>query len=226
MNLSAAYDFLNFWINKVQGGYYSPPELDNIVDGAQMAIFNELRSEYATSQRIHDALAPFIATYNFTPSNTLSGYIIVPSTPEYLGLIDIQVSFGVSNRTVYAGVPILGKDERANRLNSQLNPVTVTSPVAEVTAPRYFRIYPISGYTGTVTYFRRPVAPVYGYSIVSGRVVVYNANTSTQLEWGQEWVTPILLKALSSIGINLRDAEVQQYAEMKNQNNFLNQNNT
>jgi hypothetical protein len=61
---------------------------------------------------------------------------------------------------------------------------------------------------------------------VSGRVVVYNANTSTQLEWGQEWVTPILLKALSSIGINLRDAEVQQYAEMKNQNNFLNQNNT
>jgi len=225
VNLEEGYEFLNFFVNKVTGSYYSPPELDLIVDRGQMSLFEELRPKYATSQRIQDALAPFLEDYEFTASNTLSGYIIVPSDRNYITLLDIQINFGISNRTVYASVPIVNKDERSNRLNSQLNPVTVTSPIAEQTAPRYFKIYPISGYEGTVTYFRRPVAPYFDYTLISGRVIQYNSAQSVQLEWPEDWQNAVYIKALSSIGINIRESDIEQFAEQKGQNNFLNQNN-
>jgi len=226
MTLEQIHDFLNFYINKYIGSYYTPAELDEVLDRGQMAVFSEYIPKYATSQRIQDALAPFLATYDFTTGNTVSGYIVVPSNSNYIQLLDIQVSFAISNRTVYAGVPIMNKDERANRLNSQTDPVTTTSPVAEVIAPRYFRLYPLSGYTGTVTYFRRPTAPNFVYDTISGRVIVFNEAASTNLEWGEIFINSVILKSLSTLGINLSDAEIAQYAEAKNMQNFQNVNNT
>lgn len=226
MTLEQGYDFLNFWINKYLGSWYTPEELDLIVDRGQMSLFSELLPEYATSQRIQDALAPFLATYDFSTGNTVSGYIVVPSNSNYIQLLDIQIQFSISTRTVYAGVPILNKDERANRLNSQTDPVTTTSPVAEMIAPRYFRMYPTSGYTGTVTYFRRPLAPQFAYNTISGRVIVFDEANSVNLEWSEHMQNSVYLKALSSIGINLSDQEITQYAEAKNMQNFQNVNNT
>jgi hypothetical protein len=224
VNISEAFDFLNFWINKKTGAFYTIPELTSIVDRGQMSLYSDLQPKYATSQHIKDALAPFRATYDFTTSDTVSGYIVVPSNSNYLNLLDVQIYYQISNRTIYYGVPMVNEDERADRLNSQIDPVTVTSPIGEISAPRYIRLYPASGYNGTVTYFRRPAAPVFGYSVISGRVIVYNPNTSTQLEWSENWQNAVLIKALSSVGINLSDNEVASYAQLKTQENFQNQN--
>jgi hypothetical protein len=132
----------------------------------------------------------------------------------------LQITYALSNRTMYYGVPFPNRDERANRLNSQIDPVTVTSPVGEMMVPRYIRLYPTSGYTGTVTYLRRPVKPVFAYSLVSSRVVVYDAANSTQLEWRETEIVPLLLKALNSIGINLTDSEISNFAQIKSQENW------
>lgn len=222
MSLQERFDFLNFWINKSLGSFYTVGELELILDRGSLSLYEDLYPKYATSQRIKDALAPFRATYNFTPSTTVSGYIVIPSDSNYLNLLDVQTTFQISNTTVYAPVTMVNEDERANRLNSQIDPVTVTSPIGEIIAPRFIRLYPTAapGYTGTVTYFRRPVKPVFGYSVISGRVIVYNEATSTQLEWSESWVNVVLMKALSSIGINLSSQEIQQYAELKTQSNY------
>jgi hypothetical protein len=222
MSLQEQFDFLNFWINKSLGSFYTVGELELILDRGSLSLYEDLYPKYATSQRIKDALAPFRATYNFTPSTTVSGYIVIPSDSNYLNLLDVQTTFQISNTTVYAPVTMVNEDERANRLNSQIDPVTVTSPIGEIIAPRFIRLYPTAapGYTGTVTYFRRPVKPVFGYSVISGRVIVYNEATSTQLEWSESWVNVVLMKALSSIGINLSSQEIQQYAELKTQSNY------
>lgn len=225
MTLQEQHEFLNFWINKFQGSYYSPEELDEIIDRGQMALFAELRPIYATSQRIQDALAPFLAEYDFTPTQTISGTIVIPSNSNFLSLLDVYVSFGISNRTVYSAVRILNKNERANALNSQTDPVTITSPIGEVIASRYVRLWPAAGYTGKLTYFRRPVKPNFVYTTVSGRVIVYQAAESTQLEWPEDWQNSVLLKALSSIGLNMSEQDIIQWAELRNQNNAQNQNN-
>lgn len=221
MNLFEILEFLNFWINKYTGSFYSPDELVAALDRGQMAYYSDNKQKYATSQLVKDILSPFKATYNFLPVNTVSGYIVIPSNSNYLDLLDIQIEYGVSNRTLYYGVPVVNEDERAYRLNSQVDPVTVTSPIAEVIAPRFIRLYPLSEYTGTVTYLRRPAKPVFAYTIVSQRVIVFDEANSTNIEWRETEIIPVLLKSLQHLGINLPDNAVSQFAEAKTQGNFV-----
>ncbi len=180
MNLNEAFEFLNFWINKKNGAFYTIPELEAVCNRGQTAYYSDIKSKYATSQEVKDTLSPFRVVYNFT--TLVSGYVIV-TDPLYLDLLDIQIYFQISDRRMYYPVKLVNEDERANRLNSQIDPVTITSPIGEQTAPRTFRLYPASPYNGNVTYLRQPVDVVFGYSVVSGRVIVYNPLTSVQFEW-------------------------------------------
>lgn len=226
MTLQAAYDFLNFWISKYTGSFYSPPELDLIVDRGQMSLFSELRPKYATSQRIKDALSPFISRYDFLAGDTPAGLITIPSNQNCLAILDIMISYVDGATTRYAAVPILNSDERGDRLRSQIVAPTATEPIAESAGANILQLWPKSAMAGTVTFLKRPVAPVFAYSLISGRVISYNSDGSTQLQWGEDWQNAVLLKALSSIGINLTDAEISGYAEQKTNQNAQNFNNT
>jgi len=217
LNIAEAVDFIQFWINKKSGAWYTIDEAVSVVDAGQMALYRDLKPKYATSQWVKDALSPFREVYNFTTA--VSGNVIVPDT-DYLDLLDIQIYFLISNRTVYAPIKLINEDERATRLNSQVDPVTATSPIGEQIGLRSFRLYPAAVFNGNVTYLRRPVKPVYGYSVISGRVINYDPNTSTQLEWRETEHIPLLLKGLQSLGINLSDAEVQNFAQIKTQENW------
>ena len=226
MNINDVFNILNFWIGKEKGAYYTVNELTDLVDIGQMAYYSDIKPRYATSQLIKEILSPFKRKYNFTPANTISGYIVIPSNVDYLDLLDVQIEYQISNRTIYVDVDMVNEDQRSYLLNSQIDPVTITSPIGEMDIPRFIRLYPTAGYTGTATYFKRPVKPVFGYSLVSGRVIVYNAATSTQLEWRETEIQQVILKSLKSIGINLSDNDVQQFAQVSTQGNFLSQNHT
>lgn len=218
MSINDAFDFLNFWISKERGTFYTIPELELITNRAQNSLYSDLQPFYATSQRAKDALAPFRDVYDFT--TLISGYVIVPSDRNYLNLLDLQIYFSISDRTVYYGVEIVNEDVRAQRLNSQVDPVTATSPIGEQTAPGTFRLYPFGAYNGNVTFLRKPRDIVFGYTVISGRVIVYDPNTSVQFEWSEQWQNAVLVKALSSIGINLTDQMVTSYAQTKSQSNY------
>jgi hypothetical protein len=219
VTLQDVFNELNFYINKYTGSFYTVSELEQILDVGQMGVYSDLKPKYATSQLIKDALSPFRSTYNFTTQ--VSGYVIVPDT-TYLDLLDLQIYFQISNRTVYFPVAMVNEDVRAEKLNSQIDPVTVTSPIGEQTAPRTFRLYPTGTYNGNVTYLRRPVKPVFGYTVISGRVIVYNSGTSTQLEWRDSEIPLLVTKSLEVAGINLRAEDVQQWASVKSQGNYMN----
>jgi len=220
VNISEAIDFLNFWIGKEKGAYFTVNECIETIDRGQMAFYSDIKNKYATSQEIKEILSPFKRKYNFTPANTISGYIVIPSNVDYLDLLDVQIEYQISNRTIYVSVAMQNEDQVSYALNSQIDPVTITSPIAEMDIPRFIKLYPTAGYTGTVTYLKRPVKPVFGYTLISGRVIVYNSATSTQLEWRETEIVPILLKGLASIGINLSAQDVSQFAEAKSMGNF------
>jgi len=219
LDLEDIFSLLNFYINKFTGSFYTISELEDILDAGSLAVYSDHKPKYATSQLSKEILSPFKQTYNFT--TLVSGYVIVPDD-EYLDLLDLQIYFLISNRTVYYGVPLINEDARADRLNSQEDPVTVTSPIGEQTAPKTFRLYPASAYNGNVTYLRRPAKPVFGYSVISGRVIVYNSGTSTQLEWRQSELSLVIIKALSGIGINIGSQEIQGWSQLKTESNYQN----
>lgn len=224
VNLQEIFDFLNFFINKNLGAWYTVSELTELLDRGQMAYYSDNKAKYATSNLVKEILSPFRTTYDFTPSNTISGVIVVPSNSNYLDLLDIQITYAISNRTIYYSIPIANEDELSDRLNSQIDPVTVTSPVGEILAPRFFRLYPASGYTGTVKYLKRPIKPVFACNVISGRVIVFDEANSTNIQWRETEIVPVLLKSLSSIGINLSDNEISAFAQAKTEGNFVGQN--
>lgn len=219
MNVNEAFEYINFWYNKVTGAWFTVSELEALINRSQLAYYSDIKTKYATSQEVKDTLSPFREVYNFT--TLVSGYVIIPDT-LYLDLLDIQIYFQVSDRMIYYPVKLVNEDERANRLNSQIDPVTSTSPIGEQTAPRTFRLYPAAAYNGNVTYLRQPADIVFGYSVVSGRVIVYDPLTSVQFEWRSSDISAILLKALESIGINLSSQEISNFAQLKTESNFQN----
>jgi hypothetical protein len=225
VNINEVFNILNFWIAKERGSYYTIPELEEITHIGQLAFYNDMKAKYSTSTLIKEILSPFKRKYDFTPTNTISGYIVIPSNVGYLDLLDIQITYTISNRTIYVPVPVVNEDERSDRLRSQVDPVTVTSPLAEMDIPRFIRLYPQgTGYTGTVTYFTEPVKPVFAYTLISGRVIVYDDANSTQLAWRPTEITKVILKSLESIGINLLSEQVAQFSVAKTTDNYLGNN--
>lgn len=227
MTLDSTYEFLNFWINKFTGSYYTPEQLDLVVDRGQMSLYADLEPKYATSQRIKDALSPFRSSMDFTTGTTTNGLITIPANLNCLSIKDVMVEYTISGTpTRYVPIPIVNEDERANALRSQIDAPTIYEPIAEQVGKGILQLWPKEANAGTVTFLRRPVAPVYGYSTVSGRVIVYNSGASTQLEWSENWINAVLIKALSSIGINLTDQDITGYAEQKTSQNAQNFNRT
>lgn len=139
----------------------------------------------------------------------------------YLDMLDMEIVFTQNGRETYYPVKMTNEDERSNKLNSQIDPPLPTAPLGEIVAPRTVRLYPANNnYIGSISYMRRPKKPVYGYSIVGGRNIVYDPINSVQLEWRDTDINMILVKALLSVGINLSDVEISQFAEMKSQQNY------
>ena len=345
MNIKESVDYLNFWIKKERGSFYTIEETVQLIDRAQIGLYNDIIQRYATSQIVKDTLEPFKNKYYFTPSTTRSGLIIINDT-DYFNLLNCTInytdtSYMSNSRTSYYGLKLTNEDELGDRLNSQINVPTIHMPVAQElntsvtinnyqasitfvtfdsdsegrtvtfdvldpvlgiiqlcsytadgivstkealaqavyeslilnqygytmsidgdtiyvnpridlldsinginlgytsnlfatisttpftkisqTLPKLYQIqlYPSTdSYTGTLYYMKRPIKPVYGYTIVGGRQIVYNPETSTQLQWRDTDIDTILLKALSSIGINLSDQEVSQFAELKSSENY------
>lgn len=226
MTIKECHDFLQFWINKSQGAFYTHSELDDLIDAGQMALYSELQPKYGTSERIKDSLSPFRDTYDFNYNDTLLGVVEVPSSQEFLDLLDLYINYDISSRSILRPVPVamVNEDKRIDRLNSQVDPVSSTSPVGEVLALGKFQLHPKVQYRGRVTFLSRPPKPSFVYTLISGRVVNYNSSASTQLAWKASDHMDILLKALASIGINIGSRELVEWSELKTSQNANGQN--
>lgn len=221
MNIQDVCNYLNFWVNKVTGAWYTIPELIEIIDRGQMALFEDLRTEYATDQNVKDALSPFMRRQNF--STQVSGLVRL-ADETFLDLLTIQTWYMISDRVVYHDVKLYNDDELANALNSQTDPVSETNPIGEAIAVKAWLLYPArssGAYEGTIRYFARPVKPVFAYTIISGVVIVYDHSGSTQLEWRESELNRLMLKALMSAGINLNSEELIQFGQMKTSDNYI-----
>jgi len=226
LSLLEFYNLLNFYINKYLGGYYTPAELDAATDRGQIALYTDYQPKYAISQRIKDAMSPFRDRYNFDFPDSLLGVITVPSDRNYLNLLDLSIKYDISGVSIlrYVSIEMINEDVYSIRLDSQVDPVSATSPIGQVIARGSFQLDPKIQYRGTVTFLRRPVAPYFAYSVVSERVIVYDANNSIQLEWNETELNAVALKTLEILGVNLSAQDISQFAEAKTESNWLGRN--
>lgn len=224
LDLQDAYDFLNFWINKDQGLFYSPARLDLLVDRGQMSYYSDLQPKYGLSDRINTSLSPFIAQYTYTNSTSPLGVVTLPAEDdplEFMDFIDaIPLIMDETNTVRRRPLPFPNDDERTYLINSQIRPLSTTNPFGEWIGKGKIQLWPKEPQAGVVKYFRRPVKPFFDYTLVSGRVIMYNEADSVQLEWLERDQNAVLLKALESISINASEKDIQEFAELKTQQNY------
>jgi hypothetical protein len=241
MDIKVIHDTILYYLNKEQNGYVTHEEIDQVLDKAQLALFNQYHTNprlpaqvqaslYGESQRIDDALSPFKARYIFTgggsPVNITSGGVItLPSNYMHLLSMYTTVYSATLSRNVYSGVQVLNEEELIERLESQVIPVSVDDPIAIMNSSNQIQLFPEQAQSGGVYYFRRPVSPRFGYT-QSGRTVTYNPlaydpstqpTGSTQLEWRDMDINNVISIALSYYGLNLSSQEVMQFAQVKTQ---------
>jgi hypothetical protein len=215
MTLPEVLALLDFFIDKSGTAFYTRGELCALLDKSQMDLFADYRSKASASQRIKEALAPFRSKYDFTTADTAAGLVTVPADRNFEALLDVQVGD--------EPVKLVNEDERALRLKSQIDPVTATYRIGEIAGVGVVQLYPKSTAAGTLTFYRRPKVPVYLEEGV-GRAATYKANGSQNLEWADTQKLEIITKTLTSLGINLGDGEIAQYAEGKSAQHFQNVN--
>ena len=216
MDLQDIHNRLLFLANK-ETNYWTSGEMDNTLHIAQMWKFIKSRDVYAKDQQAQENLAPFKVPYTFTPNNTPGGMITFDAT-NYLYFLGLYTQYfnNQTQRTDYNSVRIIGEDELAYRLKSQLTPVTVENPVATVTGLGIYQLYPQVPNTGKAFYLKNPAPPKLVFTM-QGRTKTYNKNNSTQLEWSDTCINEIIIKALQLLGININDAQLLQFTEVKDQ---------
>lgn len=208
MTIKEIHDLFNLLADKEAGAYFPPGDIDKFLDRGQIWLFNEYLPLYAESAEIDAALTPFKDKVDYSTNS--SGAYTIASNRNYVRLRSINVSVVHSTYgTQRHDVKIMKDDELANRLKSQLLAPSASNPVGEEVGTGSFIIYPAATHAGTIRFFRRPAAPVFGYTQV-GRVITYNSGTSTQLEWTEPYQNKVVLRALHLAGINLNDQQLQQ----------------
>lgn len=213
MDLKEFHDTVRYFLNKEQGGWLTPEEIDNIADRAQMWWFNESLPFYGKNQKSTDALSPFVVKYNFITNVT--GIVTLPNNYESLLSATIVYFDDAGARNRYKTIKILSEDNIAERRDSQILEPTVSDPVGIEHTPGIIQIYPDVPLEGYAYYFRRPVKPVFIYT-QTGRTIIYDNTTSTQLEWTEASLNKILIKTIQMFGVNLSDEMIIQFTELKN----------
>lgn len=227
MDLKVVHDTINFYINKEEGAYLSPAQIDDVLDRAQMALFNQYHTNpkipskaqselYGESQRIDDALSQFKEKQTFNNAQTQTPPGVITLNTDYQHLIALYTtSYNNSlGRNVYSSVEVLVEDELIDRLESQVVPVS-SDPIAVMSKQNKIQLFPEVPSSGAVYYFRRPAKPVFAFT-QNGRVITYNQSGSTQLEWKDMDINNIISIALSYYGLNMSNQNIVQFAELKN----------
>lgn len=223
MNINQAHQFIDFLVRQSNSGVYlSPTEKDLILNRAQTQYFNKLygnqndyrydrpvpKITYAITEKISRSLAPFLSDPTALVIDA-NGQVNTPSDLYQTVAVTHTVS-GIDYE-----VTRVEQDRIANNLTSSIEAPDAKYPIYSQLRTK-LQFYPKNLATATITYLKKPIDMFWGYNLVSG-VPVYNSATSVQPVWEDMDMNEVIYLALSYAGLNIKDADVSQFANVKTQ---------
>jgi hypothetical protein len=223
MTIDQVYKFVDFIIKKSNsGGYLTPDEFNLIINRAQIQYFNKLygnqndyrydrpvpKIAYAITEKISNSLSPFLSDSTALVVDG-NGQVNIPS--------DLFQTVSITHTIdgIEYEITRVEQDRIANNLSSYYDAPTSDFPIYSQLRTK-FQFYPKNLATASLFYLKKPTDMVWGYTTVSGRPV-YNSGTSVQPLWKDMDMNEIIYIALSYIGVNLKDPDVSQFAQLKTQ---------
>lgn len=196
--------------NKSQiGGGLSIPEFNIYANLAQLIPFEKDRQIFIATQNISDYLSTFLK--NTTPSVPATGVLPYPSDYEHTASIRSYYVRPNQQSGEVSVDPVKNRDW-GDISSSQLQQGTKRFPKYSEFSGKY-RFLPRDIGTVMIDYFKTPVKPIWGYTIVSGRPV-YDPTTSTDFEWDSFMLNNILANFVQLRAMNLRESDLLNYANV------------
>ena len=204
MDIGTLYQFVNFCLNTYQAGSYSPDEFNQVLAATYLDLLKVklglpedyqfpnksssggvARQEYQNSQIITDDIANFITTVRI-PRGT-DGYFIRPtdyirfSGAEYDMITTSNVPGQNPSVEVQYIEPVTDATKKFRKPNTIIPPEN-KYPIITFEGTG-FRILPVNIPAFRLTYVRKPVVPVFGFTTDAENNVIYDPSTSVQLEY-------------------------------------------
>jgi hypothetical protein len=223
MTIDEAKKFVEGQARKNQVGNVTPSQFNIYAKRAQLEIVNDLvgnieeyqpgkplpRKSFEITSTMSDDLANLIAASDFPMTNG-----VAPKPSNYMYLIPpMEASDSEPASLSWTPVIFTTHGEKSMRLNSQINYPESDNPIG-VNYNTYFQVYPDDMSRGRITYIRKPLDPVWGYTTVNS-APVYNSGTSQDFELPEAMHMRICQKILEYYGVSLRDGELLNVTENK-----------
>jgi len=223
MTIDEVYKFINFIVKKSNaGGYVTPSEFNLLINRAQIQYFNKLygnqndyrydrpvpKISYAVTEKISNSLSPFLSDKT-TVTIDVNGQCTTPTDMIQM----VAVTKEVSGKEYE--ITRVEQDRVANNLSSYYDAPDTEFPIyAQLRTKLQF--YPKTLASASVIYLKKPTNMAWAFTTVSGRYV-YDPLLSVQPLWSDVDMNEVMYIALSYIGVNLKDQEVSQFANIKTQ---------
>lgn len=228
-SVNRVYSTLKDLANKDQRGFITPAVFNNFSGIAQMNIFNNLFESTVLAKRLRNAALDAKQDKGkmkqveedlavFSKSATVSLTVGVGAKPSDLArVISINTTASPS-----VAVPVVYDEVNwENVLRSTLSAPTAAFPAALLT--NQIEVAPTSIASVKLRYYKQPEGlnpstgartasqPRFGYTVVADKEV-YSAANSVDFELPEHYFADIVVEIAKMIGVNLRDADVYNYA--------------
>lgn len=210
MRIDALYNTIVDILRKQRNGSVSIADFNLRAYQSVLDAYQFYLKGYGVNQQTHDALAPFKVKDSFT--STLQGVVTFPS--DYERLLSIK-----PDTSVYA-VDFYNEDEIDLAASSAIRKVSSSYFIGEL-LNNSAQLYPKQIVTGTISYLRKPLQPIYNFTLsgTNNRTVTYNPTGSQDVEFGDLYLWKVIQGILMRCGVNLEDAIVMQYSQITGQEN-------
>jgi len=169
------------------------------------------RIAYSKTLKINEDLRPFLKEEEVVVDS--EGKSVFPT--DYYYPYDAFYKRVENGEEVFTTIELVEPQIENYRRTSRVVTPTFYKPIA-VPKADHIQFRPLNLRFATVQYLKIPADMIWG-GTVSGTQEIYDAALSTQPEWGDAALNDIVSIALSYIGISVKDTEVQQYSELKQQ---------
>lgn len=205
------HDLVNFATGKGLTEYHASEDIDNEIYAVEMDIYRSYLDEYARTSKMSSFLSPF---ETFEELDVTDG---VTTKPE-----DMQVET-YAHAQDGSLIDIVDSAAWSNRLKDPVSTVE-KQPILKIYGNRV-DVRPQTITKITLGYLRLPKRPKYAYTVSGGRrqYIEYTEETkpdgwanpvSVDVEFGAILHDQIVNQVLEKMGINMKDNQIVQYAEM------------
>lgn len=228
MTLWEQFTLIKFIVNKDFSGNIITPEM--FKDLIKVVNIDLFRNKYGLPEEYQPGRPIPVEYADITLKNTddLKAFkVYLPNTPVVVGILPYPLNYAHRDtvtypfsKTINGVVTVLPKpveilrEEQFNSRNGNYTKRPTTSNPIGVVRSDGIHIRPFTILSVDFAYFRWPIDPIFNYQLNDG-YITYVPSMSQEYEFPKDEHMTLVSMMLQYIGVNLREADIVQYSELK-----------